>query len=139
MAVIEVAPIVLTDVSLLIPTDDYAKNVSSVVLTPTSSAVTWKGLGKNSFTGGTTATWAATIEYAQDWETANSLSQYLMDHEGETVTMTFKPVSGSGPSFTAPVTITPGAIGGAVDTVAVGSVTLPCAAKPTRVPAGGGA
>jgi len=135
MSVIAVEPIVLTDVSLLIPTDDYAKNVSSVTLTPTSTNVSWKGLGKNTFTGATTATWVVTVEYAQDWETPNSLSQYLYEHEGEKVTMTFKPQSGSGPSFTAEVTIVPGAIGGAVDTVAVGSVTLPCTAKPTLVPA----
>ncbi|QUC01103.1 hypothetical protein [Cellulosimicrobium cellulans] len=136
MATIEVQPIVLTDVSLLIPTDDYAKNVSSVTLTPTSSTVTWNGLGKNSFTGASIATWAASIEYAQDWETANSLSQYLFAHEGEKVEMTFKPQTGSGPSFTVEVTIVPGAIGGAVNAVAVASVTLPCSAKPELVPAG---
>lgn len=135
MATIEVAPIVLTDVSLLIPTDDYAKNVSSVTLTPTSSTVTWNGLGKNSFTGASIATWAATIEYAQDWETANSLSQYLYANEGNKVEMTFKPQSGSGPSFEVEVTIVPGAIGGAVNTVAVASVTLPCSAKPALIPA----
>lgn len=135
MATIEVAPIVLTDVSLLIPTDDYAKNVSSVMLTPTSSTVTWNGLGKNSFTGASIATWAVTIEYAQDWETTNSLSQYLYANEGNKVEMTFKPQSGSGPSFEVEVTIVPGAIGGAVNTVAVASVTLPCSAKPVLVPA----
>ena len=51
MATIEVKPIVLTDVSLLIPTDDYAKHVSNVTLTPSASPVTWNGMGKNSFTG----------------------------------------------------------------------------------------
>ena len=135
MAVIEVAPIVLRDVSLLIPTDDYAKHVSSVTFTPTAPAVSWKGLGKNSYSGIGTASWVVTVEFAQDWETVDSLCQYLFTNEGEEVEMTFKPIAGSGPSFTAPVSITPGAIGGAVDAVAVASVSLPCGAKPTLVPA----
>jgi len=135
MATIGVAPIVLTDVSLLIPTDDYAKHVSSVTLTPTSSTVTWNGLGKNSFTGASIATWTVTLEYAQDWETVDSLSAYLFENEGNKVTMTFKPQTGSGPSFTVEVTIVPGAIGGAVNAVAVATVTLPCSAKPALVPA----
>ena len=49
--------------------------------------------------------------------------------------MTFQPVNGSGPSFTVSVIITPGAIGGAVNSVATGSVTLPCTGKPVLVPA----
>lgn len=139
MSIIAVEPFVLTDVTLLFPTDDYKAHASSVTFTPTSNTVNWRGLGKNSFTGASIATWVVTIEYAQDWETANSLAQRLHAGEGDVEEITFAPQSGSGPSFTAPVTIVPGAIGGAVDTVAVGSVTLPCGSKPVLVPAGGGA
>jgi hypothetical protein len=135
MATIAVQPIVLTDVLLTVGTDTYEAHVSGVTFTPTSPTVTWKGLTPTSVhTFGGTATWTVTLNYAQDWETANSLSIYLMENEGETVSMTFEPKSG-GASFTANVILTPGGIGGDVDTVAVSSVTLGVSGKPVRTPA----
>lgn len=136
MAVIEVQPIVLKDVVATIGEagDDYRKALSSVTFTPTTAAVTWTGLGNNTFTDQSLATWVAALAYAQDWDTAGSLSQYLHENEGETVPMTFRPRSGTGPSFTTDVTITPGAIGGAANAVAVATVNLGCT-KPELVPA----
>lgn len=135
MATISVAPIILTDVLLTVGTDNYEAHVSQVEFTPTSSTVSWKGLTPTSVhTFGSTATWTVTLAYAQDWVTATSLSRYLFDNEGDTVTMTFEPKAG-GPAFTADVIITPGAIGGTVDSVAVATVTLGVSGKPTLVPA----
>lgn len=135
MAVIEVAPLVMKDVTAVIGgTDDFKKHLSSVVFTPTASQITWTGLGSNTFTDTSLALWTVALTFAQDWETVNSLSQYLYEHEGETVTMEFHPKSGSGPSFTANVTITPGAIGGAVNAVAEATATLGCD-RPVLVPA----
>ena len=48
--------------------------------------------------------------------------------------MVFTPKNG-GPSFSADVVITPGAIGGAVNAFATTSVTLGCNGKPVLVPA----
>ena len=135
MSTIEVQPLVLKDVILGIGTDDYRKHVQQVTFTPQASTVTWTGLGSNTHTDVSTATWTAVLAYAQDWETADSLSQYLLEHEGETVTMTFGPRSGSGPTFTADVIITPGAIGGQVNTYGTATVTLGVDGKPTLVPA----
>lgn len=135
MADIAIDPIVLKNVSLLIPTDNYSTSVSSVTFTPTTSTITWSGLGLNTYTGSSIATWVCAIEYAQDWKTPNSLSQYLFNNEGNEVNMTFKPELNDGPSFTAPILIVPGAIGGAVNAVSVASVSLPCAEKPSLVPA----
>jgi hypothetical protein len=134
MADIAIEPIVLKNVSLLIPTDNFAASASSVTFTPTSSTVTWTGLGLNTYTGASTATWVCAIDYAQDWKTPGSLSQYLFNNEGNEVNVTFKPELGDGPSFTCPILIVPGAIGGAVNAVSVASVTLPCKEKPTLVP-----
>lgn len=134
MVAIAVAPLVLKDVVLTLGTDSYEKHVSEVRFTPSASTISWTGLGGNTVTDVATATWAAALGYVQDWETVDSLSQYLLANEGLSVEATFKPKSGSGPSFTATLTITPGAIGGAVNAYATTQVTLG-STKPVLVPA----
>lgn len=135
MAVLEVQPLLLKDVVAIIGTDDFRKHLSAVEFTPSSSQTTWTGLGLNTHTDVSTATWVAALTYAQDWDSTNSLSRFLYENEGETVAMTFQPRSGTGPSFTANVVITPGAIGGAVNAYAETSVSLGCDGKPALVPA----
>ena len=137
MAVIDIDPLVLKDVTLVLGADgnDYKKHVDQVMFQPSASSVTWTGLGQNTHTDQSTATWACTLGYAQDWETADSLSRYLFDHEGEVVTAEFHPRSGSGPSFTTELVITPGAIGGNVNQFGTTTVTLGCRKKPQLVPA----
>jgi len=135
MAVIAVDPIIMGDASLTFGLDNYESHVSSVMFTPTDNApVTWKGLSPSSvFSFGKKATWTLDLEYAQDWETVNALSAYLLANEGDEVVVTFAPADG-GNAYTATVIITPGAIGGAVDTVPTGSVSLGVKGKPTLVP-----
>lgn len=139
MPVIDVDPLVLKDVTMILGDPalgpDFKKHVDSVTFTPASAQVTWTGLGSNTHSDVTTATWTAAINHIQDWETEDSLSRFLYENEGETIPCTFKPRSGSGPSFTADLIITPGAIGGAVNVYAVTTVTLGCKAKPVLVPA----
>lgn len=126
MPTIEVKPLVLKDCIVTIGTDGYEKHLSGVSFTPTAAQINWNGLTPDAaFTDVASATWAATLNYVQDWETEDSLSQYLFEHEGETVPMVFTPVKGTGKkTFTADVTITPGAIGGEVNAYAATSVTL---------------
>lgn len=134
MAVITVAPIILNDVVLTVGTDNYEAHVSKVQFDPSSTVVKWKGLTPASaFNFGTTADWTVSLEFAQDWATTNSLSKYLFDNEGTSKVVTFKPkkpATGTAPTWTATVIITPGAIGGAVDSVATASVTLGVQGKP---------
>ncbi|MDZ5145335.1 hypothetical protein [Microbacterium testaceum] len=134
MANIAVQPIILNDVALTVAADNYEAHVSEVSFTPSSSTVNWKGLTPASvFSFGTSSTWTATLAYAQDWSTTNSLSRYLFENEGKSVTMTFKPkkpATGTAPTWTATVIVAPGSIGGAVDTVATASVTLGVQGKP---------
>lgn len=135
MAQINVKPRVFKNYLFSIGADGYEKHVSSVTLTPSSSIQTWKGGTPDAvFTDATTATWTMDLAYAQDWETPNSLSVYLLNNEGESKTVEFFPL-GSGPSFTAEVIIIPGAVGGAIDTYGTSTVTLGVQGKPLYAPA----
>jgi len=136
MPILEVQPLVLKDVELLIGAatpDDFRKHASGVTFTPTSSQQTWTGLGLNTHTDAAIPTWMLQIDYVQDWTSTNSLSRYLFEHEGETVPVEVTPTSGVGPSFTANVSIVPGAIGGQVNSFATTSVQLG-SDKPVLVP-----
>lgn len=142
-----IAPLTLKDVDLIFGEMvagvadytngvNYRQHVDQVEFVPSASTQSWTGLGGNTHTDVSTATWAATIRYAQDWDTVGSLSEYLFDNEGEHVPVKFKPRTGSGSTFEAVLVITPGSVGGQVNAIgAPTSVTLGCESKPTRTPA----
>lgn len=133
MAIIDVNPLVMRDVELTIITSSgpsvsasYQKHVDAVTFTPAAATVTWTGLGKNVHTDVATATWTLVLNYVQDWDTDGSLSEFLYSNEGDTFPVTFRPRNGVGKSFTSNVVVTPGAIGGTVNTFATTTVTLGC-------------
>jgi hypothetical protein len=132
MVAVAVAPIVLKNVLFQVDVDDYAAHVSRVEFVPTPSSTTWKGLAPSAvFNGNGLSTWVANVELAQDWKTPKSLARYLYAHEGESKVVKFQPVAGATePTWTVTLTIVPGAIGGAVDTVPTATVTMQCAGKP---------
>lgn len=136
MAIIEVQPLLMKEVELTLGTlgDDYRKHLAQVEFTPSSSTMSWTGLGRNTHTAGAESTWTATLKYVQDWDSEDSLSRYLYENEGDTVPAVFRPRSGVGPTFEVDLVLTPGAIGGSVNTFAETSVTLGCDGKPTLVP-----
>lgn len=133
---IAVQPHVLKDVMLTIDVDDYARHVDQVQFVPTTRVeqVTWQGLSPDaSFSEAATpeTTWVLNLNYAQDWDTTDSLSEYLLAHAGETKNVVFQPKAGSGQrQFTAEVTIAPGPIGGQGKQVATGSVSLAVNGEP---------
>lgn len=134
MAVIAVDPFILRDVLFTVAADEYSSHLSQVTFTPSSSVVTWQGLKPDAtFSFGANATWTADLVFAQDWSTANSLSRYLFENEGNEIAVVFEPVAG-GPSVTATLIVTPGAIGGAVNEVATATVSLGVKGKPTLEP-----
>lgn len=136
MATIDVQPIYLKDVLLTVASDNYEKHVSGVTFTPSTSSATWKGLSPSAvYTNIGAATWTVDLTFAQDWDTEDSLSAYLFENEGEEVTLTFQPVNGVSGTWSATVIITPGAVGGAVDSFAEGTASLPCQGRPTYTPA----
>jgi hypothetical protein len=132
---IAVAPHVLKDIVLTIEADNYAAHVSSALLTPSTDVpvLKWQGMTPTSAfsEGGSVSTsWAFAINMAQDWQTADSLSQYLFDNAGQVKTFTLTPQKGKGKSFTFDATIVPGQIGGDVNTVAVSPVSMPVDGTP---------
>lgn len=135
MAQIAVQPIYLKDCVLSVAGSDFEKALSSVTFTPSVTTATFKGLEPTAvFTNVGSSTWMVDLAYAQDWDTVGSLSAYLYEHEGAERTLTFEPVNG-GASWSADVIIVPGAVGGAVDSYATASVSLPVQGRPTFTPA----
>ncbi|KAA9105007.1 hypothetical protein [Microbacterium rhizomatis] len=133
MASIVPAPIILNDCVLVIGTDNYEASVAKVQLDPKTPDVKWKGMTPSAIIPlAGTPEWALTIDYAQDWATTNALAQYLLTNAGQQKAITFKPKkpTTTGPTFTITAVIQPGAIGGALDTVATASVTLQCVGQP---------
>lgn len=138
MVAVAVKPIVLKNVLLTLKLGsatalEFQKHVSAVEFVPTASDVIWKGLGGNTHTDVQLASWKANLSFAQDWATANSLSRFLFDNEGATVVARFEPELG-GAAFTANLVVTPGSIGGSVDSTAVATVSLG-SDKPVFIPA----
>lgn len=138
MTTIAVQPFVLKNALLKIGADNYEKHVSQVELRPTVKAdkVTWVNITPDvpySEAANPETTWDLVITYAQDWETADSLSQYLMDNAGTVKSVELAPRAGTGrKTFTINATIVAGPIGGSAGAVAVGSVTLPCDGQPVE-------
>lgn len=131
MTIIPSAPHILRDVDLKIGTDNYEAHVNRVAFVPTTSTVTWQGLAPSaSFSGQTAATWTCELSGVQDWTTADSLSEYLFDHEGEEVTVEFTPRKGSGKTWTAIMTCAPVTVGGDVNTVPVFAGTFGLSGRP---------
>ncbi|WP_419817003.1 IPT/TIG domain-containing protein [Glaciibacter flavus] len=134
MTQISPQPIVLKDVLLQIGADNFEKQVSQATLTPSASAQTWQGLSPTAMYADIPfATWQLELNFAQDHETAGSLSSYLLANEGLTVSGVLKPRAGFGPSYQVTLILTPGAIGGQVNAWAESKVTLPVRGKPTPV------
>lgn len=135
MAQIASAPFILRDIILTLDaTDTYEAHVNRVFFNPQSNTVTWQGLTPSAkFTGQTEPTWTLELAGVQDWETANSLAQFLTDNAGEEIAAKFSPQAGSGLSeFTATVIGAPVAIGGDVNTVPQFSVTLGVVGQPVK-------
>jgi hypothetical protein len=137
MALIAVKPFVLRDCVLAIKdgataVGEYEAHVSRVQFNANTPTATWKGLTPSSVhrdIGGTE--WEVVLDYAQDYETANSLAQYLLANPGKQVTAEFTPKKGTtAKKVTATITLLPGGIGGAQGEFATSSVTLPVTGQP---------
>lgn len=134
MAVLTPVPLVMKDVELIIGViatgDDFRKFVDGVTFTPSASTTSWTGLGANTHTDVSTATWTLDLSYVQDWESTKSLSKFLFENEGKSFPAKFRPKSGVGASFTAEIVITPGSIGGTVNSYSTTTVSLGVNGKP---------
>lgn len=135
MPKIAVKPFVLRDCIMNLKdgaTDlgDYESSLSKVEIVPSVSVQKWTGLTPSSVHQDVAAPeWTCNIDHAQDWETANSFSQYCLANVGRKVTAKFTPKTG-GKAATVVITILPGAIGGGVGSFATASVAFPCDGQP---------
>lgn len=116
-------PFILGASTLTLDGDAYEGQINSAVFTPSASVTTWTAIDSSTYSFTSPATWVLDLGYAQDWAFADALSRYLHENEGAVVSAVFEPIDG-GPSVTATVTITPGAIGGDSTAVATGTIQL---------------
>lgn len=132
---IDVNPLYLSDIVFATADDSFEKAISSVTFTPSSKNATFQGGTPDAtFTYPGPTTWTCDLEFAQDWDTANSLSLFLFNNQGETIAVTFTPKTG-GASIAATLIVTPGSIGGNIGSVSTSKVSLGVQGKPTITPA----
>lgn len=134
MAIITPQPVLMSASTLLIGTDNYELAVNSAQLVPTTPMQQYKGIGGGVINLTGVPSWVLNLEYAQDLATAKSLSQILLANVGKTLAFTIRPVSG-GTGYSGTVVAVPGPVGGAVDAVLTGSVSLPVNGQPVAAAA----
>jgi hypothetical protein len=117
--------------------DDFAYAVSTATIENSSGTTDFKGLKPPAVvTVPQATTYVLSLTYAQDWQSATSLSRYLWEHKGETVPFTLNPDDTSldatlgSTSWAGLVAIAPGNVGGDVDAVATSSVSLGIVGEP---------
>lgn len=137
MAEVAVRPFIMRNAIVTLGTDDFAAAVSTASITNSSGTTDFKGLKPPAvFTFPQATTFALELTYAQDWSSAESLSKWLWDHQGETVPFTLNPddtatdLTLGSTAWTGTVAVAPGSVGGDVDSVATASVTLGIVGRP---------
>jgi hypothetical protein len=127
---------VLNNISLAIGADNYEASVNKARLVPTTPIAKWKGMTPGSSINlAGDPEWVLELGFAQDHETANSMSLYLATNLGQTKTIVLKPFkkpTGTMALYTVNALIIPGPVGGDLDSVAVGDVSLPINGQPVR-------
>jgi len=131
MPAIAVQPFLMTNCTVGIGTDTYEAACTSVLFTPTTNVVKFKGLTPTSrHRFAVDPEWVAAITFAQDWASAASLSKRLLNATvGEEVSLTFAPIAG-GPDITATIMLVPTTIGGDIDTVPTSAVQFEVVGSP---------
>ena len=106
--------------------NDYAGSCRSIRVEPTGATATFYGMKPTAVweeNGG----WNITFEFADDYESATSLWNYLFTNDGQPATITFAPKAG-GQKFTVTATLKSAGIGGTTREVATSQVQLACSA-----------
>ncbi|TFV82041.1 hypothetical protein E4V99_13995 [Microbacterium sp. dk485] len=111
--------------------DEYTAHLNQAQFEPTQPTSTWTDLDGKSTNFGGDSSWTLQLAGAQDWETVNSLSHFLIEHEGEEIEVTIDVPGGTwaGTVIAAAVTI-----GGTINTPAAFSKTLQVNGKPEFTP-----
>jgi hypothetical protein len=118
--------------TLKVGANNFEASVSKAVFSPNVTVSKFKGINGSTTRAATLPEWTLALEYPQDFATATSLSNLLLNGTGTTVVADLYPVVG-GPGYRASVILVPGDIGGTVDNVSSGSVTLEVVGQPTLI------
>lgn len=124
----------INKITFRVGTTEYTSEVASAIFTPTAPAVEVTDVGGTVHRFSGTAGWNLDLILFQDWEDTSLATMFLAD-EGETAEVT---VERPDATFAASVTLVAPAIGGAGNTVAQSTVSLP-STKPVRTATGAGA
>lgn len=112
---------------------EFRDAVQSFLFTPSSSITTTFGGSRNSrWTASSPATWTLAVKFLQDLENADSLQNYLLEHEGEWVTVRFVPSGGVAAEGLVQLLAPP--IGGDVGAWLDATQTMGVKGKPTLIP-----
>lgn len=130
MAKIAAKP-VLFKAPVSVGTDEYTAHLNRAEFVPTQPTASWTDLDGVATNFGGDSSWVLELGGCQDWETVNSLSQYLNANEGAEITVSF-PFAGA--THSATVIAAAVAIGGTINEPAVWSKTLQVQGKPTSTP-----
>lgn len=113
------------------PADNHAAVCSSIRAEPTGSGVSFTGMTPDAVWE-ENGDWQIVLTFADDYDGASSLWNYLYDHEGESLPIEFYPnINGQG--FAATASVKAGGIGGGARAVATSTVTLRLGGKPTKI------
>ncbi|MFV0315493.1 MAG: hypothetical protein ACK5O2_00830 [Microthrixaceae bacterium] len=127
MPEISANPRLVRHLTITIGTDSFSKHVNNCTFTPTASQTEWRGGTPDAvFTDSPPASWACALTLVQDWETAASLCNFLLAHDGEQAEFVYKPQADGAVSFETIATIVAPVIGGAVGVYNESTVTMPC-------------
>lgn len=118
-------PVYMKDARVSFAGTDYQAEVSAAAITPANTSTVWKGLTPQARYGAVGTEWTVELTVGQDYDLAESLSRYLLENAGQTVECIVEPRAG-GQGYKVNATLAPAAIGGAVETFAEGTVSLPC-------------
>lgn len=112
---------------------EYADDIDNLEINPTTQTSTFTPISGRTVSDVAAATWAATMNVAQDF-TDGSLWMLCFDHEGEEKEVIFKPkgVQTGMPSIKAKLVLSPGKVGGAPG-AQTAQITAAVREKPTIV------
>lgn len=131
MAKIAAKP-VLFKAPVSVGADEYTAHLSQAQFEPTQPTASWTDLDGLTTNFGGDSSWQCILAGAQDWDTVNSLTQYMLAHEGEEVEVTIE-LPGGGEAVGTVVMAAP-TIGGTINTPLLFNKTLPVQGEPVFTP-----
>jgi len=133
MATIAAKPYLTLAAEASLGTDDYHAHISQFEFQPAQPTASITDINGEVTKFGGKSGYVLALGVFQDWKTANSLSTYLFEHDGEDATAS---IAVPGGTWSATVVCAAPHIGGTGNQPAVSQLTLQVKGKPEFTPAG---